>query len=316
MRLALVCGLAEMLTVAAIRDATPDDGPVALCLYGAPIAMPDALRRQSLADANLFGPWAHVYDCVIDEPATVLSEIVPDTILTHTLGGALMAALFAQFPHASIDLFDNGLASHLDRPVVDNPTISRSEVPRPHLDRVVRAWLTLADQLPIPAHLAHTPLARVPGEKLHQVARAALVRMRPEDAPEPDQRPARLILGTAFYRSGAMAYDDERRLYRELVAHLKGSGDEPILYKEHPRASLEPLLSARDGIEVVASRMPVEVWAEARPIIESYSISSTALLTLQRFYGCRSRTIGSLMDMSKVLPQVALAHQAIEPFSP
>lgn len=315
MRLALVCGLAEMLTVAAIRDATPTDGPITLCLYGKPRSMPDDLRRQSLEDAYLFGPWAQIVDAVGAEPFEALSGLRPDSILTHSLSGPFELAVFDLFPHAAITVFDNGLASHVDRPVTDDPARDRLAVAPGALARVERAWLTLMDVLPLPAHLNAIPVSAVPIVQFRGVAQTALARMSPSERPL-GGLPARLILGTAFYRIGAISWEDERELYRSLAQQLRAESDTPILYKEHPRANREPLLSGADGVEVVQSRMPVEVWAEARPIIEAYSMSSTALLTLARLYGCHTRTVGTEVVMPKRLSHIQLLRDAVPAWRP
>ena len=139
--------------------------------------------------------------------------------------------------------------------------------------------------------------------------------MAPSDRPSPGP-PARLILGTAFYRTPAINYEDEQAVYRSLAAELGRRGDAPILYKEHPRATRPPLLTPEDGVEVVQSRMPVEIWAEARTILEAYSISSTALLSLRRFYGARTWTVGAEIAFPAAMRHIRLMRDAVTPFEP
>lgn len=292
MRLALVTGLAEMLTVAAIRDATPDLGPVALCFHGTAISVSEPLRLQSLADAALFGPWEAVIDGLGREPAEVLDGLEPSMLLFDNLGGGFEGATAALFPAARIELFDNGLISHLSLEVVDGAPRNKREVPRALLARTGRAWFTLKGDLPRPRHLGDVRIAPVGTEALRGAARSALARMAPEDRPM-EGPPCRLILGTAFYRTPAISFEDERGVYRRLVEDLRAESAVPILYKEHPRANRAPLLTEADSVEIVASRAPVELWAEVRTILEAYSISSTALLTLRKAYGAHVAVVGA-----------------------
>lgn len=307
MRLALVCGLAEMFTCAAVRAAAPQDGGEAACLYGQPLSVPPELRAQTLADAHLFGPWDRVADAIGAPPPRALRNLAPEVLLTHSPWGEFERAVLSRFPRARVEVFDNGLVTHLERPVPDEVR-----------GRISRVWLTLAGDLPRPAWMDGREVVEVPPEALRAAARSALERAGPAAPEAGDGRPARLVLGTAFYRIGRFTHGEERDLHRRLVEALWRESDAPILYKEHPRANLAPLLDELDGVIPIRSRLPVELWAEARPIRAAYSLSSTALLTLARVWGVDSRAVAVHIGFDPPLPQVELlrAHLPAWPGTP
>lgn len=295
MRLALLNGLAEMLTCAALRRVAAHDRGEAVCLYGQPISVPPELRAQSLADAALFGPWDRVIDAAGRDPAPALKGLDPEIILTDRPWGEPEQAVFARFPRARLEVFDNGLVTHLPRTLPDDVHA-----------RIGKVWLTLADVLPPPPWAGTLAIAAIPPADLRAAAAEALARAGPGAVDPGDGRPARLILGTAFYRIHRVSHARERELHQRLVEALWREGDGPILYKEHPRANLPPLLDELDGVIPIPSRLPVELWAEARPISTAYSLSSTALLTLAHAWSVDSRVIGGHIEFDPPLPQVNL----------
>lgn len=307
MRLALVCGLAEMFTCAAIRAAAPQDGGEAACLYGKPLSVPPDLQAQTLADAALFGPWDQVADAIAEPPPRALKGLTPQTLLSHSPWGEFEQTVLSRYPRARVEVFDNGLVTHLERAVPDEVRA-----------RVSRVWLTLAGDLPRPAWMEGLEVVEIPAEAMRAAARSALERAGPAAPGGGDGRPARLVLGTAFYRIGRFTHGQERDLHRRLIDALWRESDAPILYKEHPRASQSPLLDELDGVLPIRSRLPVELWAEARPIRAAYSLSSTALLTLARVWGVDSRAVATHIGFNPPLPQVELlrAHLPAWPGTP
>ena len=328
-RLYLVCGLAEVWTCAALRASQMDSsGEDVVVLYGLPISMPDQLRRDTLRLARAFYSWTKVVDAVtltgslvtpdpesILETRTMLRSCIGltscDEIFTHTLDKPAEQAILLAYPDARIILFDNGLASHLDRPVYPGPPnpMRSGQVPEDLLSRVHMLFFSLLGELPVPNYLANVPRGEFHRTWLLKAAKTAFARA-PEAFATECLSPSELILGTSFYRTRLISYEDERFVYVSLLRQLRQRGASSVIYKEHPRANREPLIRPSDGVQWMESRMPVEIWPLAVEITAGYSISSTALLTMRKLYDIPGYAIGRELPIAKTLPQVQLAHAA------
>lgn len=225
----LVCGLSETLTCAALRDGPLKDGKEnVLCLYGRPISMPPALVTETLREAARFGPWAEVIDLVpltapaeqalkagdptaLDAIKARLGDLSIDEFVTHSPQRTFEGGVVAAYPDASIVFFDNGFASHFDfstheagyRPDADG-AISKAL-----LQRIRCAWFAFGGALPYPAPLTERPCAPIDPTLLREAARKAIA-AGGATAIRRLSAPARLVLGTSFYRVGRAGYDAER----------------------------------------------------------------------------------------------------------
>lgn len=97
--------------------------------------------------------------------------------------------------------------------------------------------------------------------------------------------PTNVILGTSLFRTNRITWEDERELYLDLISTIQQKSNTRILFKTHPRAVAHPLITLNDGIEVLDTVAPVEAFAEFNTEGFAYSISSTSLFTLQKYYG-------------------------------
>lgn len=331
-RLYLVCGLAEVWTCAAVRASLEDSGgDDIVVLYGLPISMPDQLRRDTLELARAFYPWTQVVDAV----AMTASLAAPDSesfagtiamlreriglsgfdqIFTHTLDKPAEQAVLQAYPDARIVLYDNGLASHLNRPVCPGPPNPKTsgQVPEALLSRVHVSFFSLIGELPVPDYLTNVRCVEIDRTWLLGAAKAAF-----ENAPEAFSAecdsPCVLVLGTSFYRTRQISFEDERFSYVSLLRQLRQRGVSSIIYKEHPRANREPLLGPSDGVQRLESRMPAEIWPLATRFEATYSIASTALLTIRKLFGIPGFAIGRELPLAKTLAQVRLVHAATPP---
>lgn len=326
-RLYLVCGLAEVWTCAALRASLSEgSGTDIIVLYGMPISIPALLRSETLAHAGDFYSWARIVDAVDITQSLTVTDTKPsdearrefkerlgvktcDVIYTHSPHLLAEQSIMGMYPEARIILFDNGLQSHVTKEIYLGPPdpLKSGKISQNVLDRVVTAYFSLFGDLPIPDHLCSIPCEEIPSDWLLNVARGAVASV---SLPHPDLSSA-LILGTSFYRSNLVTYEEEKRVYLSLIESLISCGEESILYKEHPRANREPLVGKSKSVQHIESPMPVELLPLNLNIHSSYSISSTALLTLKKLFGIPSYTIGRDLPLVSKLKHVRMLHTAV-----
>jgi hypothetical protein len=304
----LVTSLTELLTTSAVRRAraevdalgglsTPSTETQAAddiaVLFGFPVSLPPDLQQAFLAHADVFGDWAET-TVALFEPETPeeaiqqrFRDLVADRrierIFVHSLSKPIERAVFALWPDAEIILFDNGLSSHISRRLEPRDGSSPWQfVRREALAQVKEAWFTLGEFLEPPAVLGEDRPRDLPPQMLRRAIRSALERLDARgEAPPTSEEPRDLILGTAFFRTGRVGFKKERAAYLELLSDLKAEGRPTPLFKPHPRQGEKPILTAEDGVEVIDSHLPVELWAERQAISRSFSIASSGLLTLK-----------------------------------
>lgn len=173
--------------------------------------------------------------------------------------------------------FDNGLSSYWPHDTDIQETFAYYNVPLP-----VRSYLSLHPPLPLPRYLADVPSTNLKVSDFDATYR------RMADAayqkPTGGSLPSNVILGTSLFRTNRISWEDERNLYLDLISTLHRESNSPILFKTHPRAVAQPLIGTDDGVEVLNTIAPVEAFAEVNPDGFAYSISSTSLFTLQKYY--------------------------------
>lgn len=174
--------------------------------------------------------------------------------------------------------FDNGLSSYWP-----HETDIRADFAAYGLAFPTRAYLSLHPPLPIPGYLADAPPATLARADYDDAYRAMKARARQK--PRDNVLPAHLIIGTSLFRTNHIAWEEERALYMDLVAALRRRSDQPILFKTHPRAVARPLVTAADGVDVLDTIVPIEAFAHPKSNGFAYSIASTSLITLQKYYG-------------------------------
>ena len=309
--LCLVTSLTELLTVSALKQArgeAPGEGDIAI-LFGFPVSIPGDLRRSFNDHASIFGDWSETSVLVV-EPETgeeaiqaafrdVIGARRIDRIIVHSLSKPIERAVLAAWPEAEIVLFDNGLSSHVSRRLEPRDGSSPWQyVRREALARVQEAWFTLGDFLDPPAVLGAERPRTLPARALQAAIAQANSRLEAKgEAPPVSGEPRDLILGSAFFRTGRMSFEDERAAHLELVRDLEAEGRPAPLFKAHPRQGEQAVLGEADGVEVIDSHLPVELWAARRPISRSFSMASSALLTLRLLHRTPGLRFGqSLME--------------------
>lgn len=331
-RLYLVCGLAEVWTCAALRHASEGEGGNDIVVvYGLPVSVPDELRRDTLDMARAFYPWSVIVDAVDLTPALASPDPVlvagamaqlrariglthVDEIFTHTLFKPAEQSILQAYTAARIVLFDNGTSSHVDRIVYSgSPEFAKSmRVPEALLLRTRAAYFSLLGELPTPSYLSKVPCREICRDWLLKAARSAFAAAPHEFATQHSSPPV-LVLGKAYYRTPHISYADERLVYTSLIANLRQRGEKSIVYKEHPRANQQPLLGPSDGVQRLKSRMPVEIWPLATQFTATYSIASTALLTMRKLFDIPAFAIGRQLPIVKKIAQIRLVHDAVPP---
>lgn len=67
---------------------------------------------------------------------------------------------------------------------------------------------------------------------------------------------------------------------------------------------------------MIDTNLPVELWPLCTDISASYSISSSALLSLKLLYGIEGYTVGRDLDISAAFPAVKLARAVAPAWTP
>lgn len=172
----------------------------------------------------------------------------------------------------------------------------------PHLERVDKAWLSPAEDLAIPPHLANKAVARI----AKQTILDTLARLPATEVGELPTRPPMLVLGQCFARWGVIAWDAEARFYTQAVERMLRSGYD-VLWKEHPRVD-RPFLPAlqqafgeeRVRLVPIEPSWPVEIFAAQYPLAGCVAVSSSALFYLRDLFGIPTYTMGSNALIRKI----------------
>lgn len=200
--------------------------------------------------------------------------------------------------------FDNGLSSywsHDTDPIHDFP---RHGIPRP-----AHAYLALHPPLPLPTYLERIPQTELTASDFaHPFKRMADASL---EKPKHGHLPEHVILGTSLFRTNRISWDDERRLYLDLIAAIRQKSNSSILFKGHPRSSDRPLISRSDGVDVLETIVPIEAFAQIGGGGIAYSASSTSLFTLQKHYGFTARRLDSpaIQHVAGRMPHLDLVNQ-------
>jgi hypothetical protein len=326
-RIVLACGLSELFACswAIANGHAGRSARNILIIYGQKLSMPTDHRRETLALANRFGDWANVFD-LTDEgssiewgrlraPAPVGDELRASLegagcIMTHTLWRHPEQAILDLCPTAEITLYDNGLDSHIDRPVVDNADHAAA-IRRKDFDRIRTAIYALGDLLPVPAFAqALKPVVPTGASmRAHIGSLAAGLAGDLARLPGPPGAAA-LVIGTSLYRGGKITREAEADIYRRRISELRRDGLS-VVCKEHPRAS-SPLLDAADGAQIaLRTSLPIEFLPLTMDIRLSSSLSSSALLTLKKLFAIPAELLGGERRGALQLPWMARLEAAI-----
>ncbi|WP_439574323.1 polysialyltransferase family glycosyltransferase [Phreatobacter sp.] len=331
--LVMVCGLTEALNASFVLkqlQKTSGADLSAICLvYGRRVSMPDALRHETLQYCGLFHNWASIVDlCDLSDAiatpggernqysSNIMSAIGEqriDVIVTHSPDKLPERAILQCFPEARIILFDNGLDSHVPRTIADDPWSEVRTISRSDFDQIDQAWYLVGDLLDIPPH------AKAIGKVMateEYIAHLGAFRSVIADlyAYIPAHETYSLIIGSSFYRSKFITFEEEASLYKSLVDKVTGEGGR-VIFKEHPRSFDRPLLQAQDNLIIIRDRLPIEFLATLFSIEKSYSISSTALLILKKLFDIEPTLIGQETPVYR-LAHVHLLFNAIERMRP
>lgn len=180
--------------------------------------------------------------------------------------------------------FDNGLSSYADHPSDIETEFAAHDIPFPSL-----ACYSLSPPLPAPEYLSSIRshyLGRQDYVAIYDALRAVVC-----ETPETGWLPSHVVIGTSLFRTKRITWEEERSIYMKLIRRLQDAQDGGILYKAHPRASDRPLITKADGIDVLDSSVPVEVFVKPGSKGAVYSISSTALFTLNKYFGWTAHRI-------------------------
>jgi hypothetical protein len=330
-RVWLVCGPTEILTCRLIHEQIGSEEPTEdiLVHYGRTISIPPHLREQTLSHGQSSDIWDRVVDlCDESEAISRMNESQErqaveliwrhlgtdvSTIITHTIDLCFERLLLRAYPAASIILYDNGLASHTDKAVTAKSPQwnSTGSVSRADLARVSQAFFTFRDMLPIPQYLSAHDVRTFSRDNVLRM----LNRMR-SDFPHPqlglpDAVRVHLVLGTAFYRTKRISYNDERHIYQRYIDGVLRDEHAVVLFKEHPRASDAPFFQSSERLHVLDTVLPVELVPLFTRVESAASISSTALLYLSWLFGVTARLLSATPEVTEKLPHVRLLHQTI-----
>lgn len=326
-RIVLACGLSELVTCswAIAHGHAGDRARNVLIIYGQKLSMPTEHLRETLALSNRFGEWSKVFD-LTDEggpiewgrlraPAPVTEELRAaiegaDQVMTHTLWRHPEQEILDLCPDAEIILYDNGLDSHIDRPVI-NSLDHCAAIRRKDLHRTRTAIYALGDLLPLPAFAKGLQPVIPTGKSLraHIESLAAGLSENLARLPHPSGAAA-LIIGTSLYRGGKIAREAEAAIYRRRISELRQDGLS-VVCKEHPRASL-PLLDGADNAQIaLRTSLPIEFLPLTMNIGLSSSLSSSALLTLKKLFAIPAELLGGERRGELQLPWMSGLEAAI-----
>jgi len=322
MRIFFVSSLTELITCRAISLSGIETKQEIVCFFGSKGSIPpklynefiqlsSRLKHQIVIDA------VEVSGCVsaFAQPAT-LGDIVEairslfdglsiTEIFTNSLEKGFIAGAMKLFPDARVAVYDNGLVSHLDMPIYTGEWRIRRRragpIAQESMSRVEIAYFSLLEHLPVPAQLAGKEVRGISAEALRLATQEAhdnwadLVPRLPSDYTE-------ILIGTSFYKTERISFEEERNAYLGVVERLSERGRK-VAYKEHPRATERPLLTTADNVMVIDSSIPVEVICQDNPFLDAYSISSSSLFTLNKMMGTRMHAIGGNIA-DDLFPQV------------
>ncbi|MCI4645867.1 MAG: alpha-2,8-polysialyltransferase family protein [Hyphomonadaceae bacterium] len=308
--IAVVSGLmdvASFLAASARHGAGVAPDRIVLALFGREVSLPEALQTEFSEIVARAFPQAEL---VIVPPhrvelKTFVSEgyDVPALARNADRRVVFSAALQSRFTRSFLSwlspdelvFFDNGLSSYADWHANTLDHVISAGVPRPSA-----AYLSLHPTLDVPAYLRDVPV-----EVLRKKDFAhAFKRLRAGGTERPPGTwlPGQVIVGTSLFRTGRISWEAERALYLRLITRLKRSGETDILFKAHPRALTQPLITPEDGVAVFASTVPLEAYVRPNSVGTVYSISSSALITMPQFYGWQARRLSD-PDTRKLFEQ-------------
>lgn len=174
--------------------------------------------------------------------------------------------------------FDNGLSSYADHKSDIKKEFAALDLPFPSV-----ACYSLCPPLPVPEYLGTIPQRSLTREEYTEFFDQ--LRLLASDWAPDRWLPPHVIIGTSLFRTNRISWEEERSIYLRLIDKLQDEEDSIILFKAHPRASSRPLITEDDGVDVLDSSLPVEAFVNPRTTGVVYSISSTSLLTMEKFFG-------------------------------
>ncbi len=297
----VVSGLLDLVNFLAAcrvwsRERVPSKPKITAILFGHEASLPERLRSEFEFTIRRAFPYVDLEiippSCLngnrFDESDASIGIDLKSASRRIVYGNAIHKKLHREFfkylnPDEFV-FFDNGLSSYADHPTDVATEFVKLDIPFPSL-----ACYSLAPPLPIPDYLksiSNYDLTHNDFSSLFECLRRVDAQALPHDC-----LPSRVVIGTSLFRTKRIRWEEERAIYLKLFAKLREEEDSRILFKAHPRASNRPLIGPGDGVDVVDNSIPVEAFAKPDEKGVVYSISSTSLLTMEKYFGWRAYRI-------------------------
>lgn len=291
----VVTGLADFVNfLAALHSRTGQTDiasmAVSVALYGTDLTLPPKLVEEFRAIVQAAFPTIEIervpsqrlqgarFDSENYDAFNAQEERI---VYGHSIHKEIYLSFYSFLKPKEFIFFDNGLSSYASHNVDIAKDFVKFNLPIPSF-----ANMTLCPDLPAPPYLKDFPVRPVTFSDYS--AGFENIRAASPQRPSEQWLPNHVLIGTSLFRTGKISWEAERALYMRVIESLHARGEYNILFKAHPRASSRPLITEEDGIEVIDCSAPLEIFAIPNHPGVAYSISSTSLITLKKFYGWRT----------------------------